>query len=148
MGRDMFAFGKLNLIKQPRRGPFFALLPGILLIGLGLAAIFAPQVIAILLAVFLFYIGGIALFLGWKILQWRRRLQGMMGQLANRVQIVSFGSPQSDFDTHFKMDVDSDASLGEQSVGEQSVGELVIGDVIVDDGESSNRRNMRKIILH
>lgn len=139
----MFAFGNLNPIKGARRGPIFALLPGMLLIGLGLAAIFAPQVIAILLAVLLFYVGGIALFFGWKILQWRRRLQGVMGQLANRVQIVSFGSPHGDFDSRFNVDVEADAPLGQQSVGE-----IVVGDVIVEEGEISNRRNTRKIILH
>lgn len=67
-----------------------ALVPGLLLIALGLAAVLAPQIIAFLVAAFLMYFGVVALFVGWKIVQLRRKVQQMMQDLSRRVQVVAF----------------------------------------------------------
>ncbi|NDC36583.1 MAG: hypothetical protein EBZ48_00860 [Proteobacteria bacterium] len=126
------------------RSQVLALVPGLLLISLGVAAVLAPQIIAALVAVFLLYLGGIALFLGWKIIQMRRRMQEMLKGLAERVQVVSINP--------MPFEVAQSGAQGMEEGFTSELNALEISDESLshegDPDDGSERPEIRKIIVH
>jgi hypothetical protein len=115
------------------RGQVAVLIPGLLLVALGIAAILAPQIIAVLVAAFLIYVGVLALFVGWKIIQMRHRVQQMMQDLSQHVRVVSFN--RGPFE---------DGGTGDPLIDEGSVVELVQDDFTQEEAPPE----IRKIIVH
>ena len=76
-----------------RIGAAAALVPGMFLLGIGAMALFAPKLLATVAAIFFLYVGAMVMFLGWKILQWRRKALAFMEQLNGKVP-PKMGSPK------------------------------------------------------
>ena len=125
---------KQILIQMPisrRVRTFAALLPGIFLLGMGLLALFAPKLLAFIAAVFFLYLGTLAMLLGWKILQWRRKALSLFERMEEHVEIV----PESD------IEISRDVFTSEEIRNEDGTRKAA-ADVELDSID------YRKIILH
>jgi hypothetical protein len=132
----MKPFGVISRISDVRLGSrlqLMALVPGLLLLALGIAAFLAPQIVAMVLAALLLCVGCVALFVGWKLIQLRRRVQEVMQGLSQQIQVVRLNVA----------DFQRDPFEAQPEEG------AVVIDVSPDEPRSgSARSDTRKIIVH
>jgi hypothetical protein len=58
-----------------RSGNIFVFIPGVLLVAVAMSLVFAPRLLLSLVAGFFLFFGAMALIAGWKLLQFKRRLE-------------------------------------------------------------------------
>ncbi len=83
MGLRRRAFKDKSLVAV--RKNIWAFLPGCLFLALGLAALITPKLILAIAAAFFLCVGGVFCFLGWKVLQIKKRIDIFTQQFEGRV---------------------------------------------------------------
>lgn len=61
--------------------------PGVMLIGLAAAAVFAPKLLVSFIAGILLFFGGMLCYLGWKLYSFKRKFQDMTKGFSTRVYV-------------------------------------------------------------
>jgi hypothetical protein len=71
-------------------------IPSIFLLALGLIAFFNPALLGIIVASMFIFFGALFACLTWRVLQWKKRVEGVFKQFGGQFVVQAYGMPKED----------------------------------------------------